>query len=219
MVLPAALLEACGSTATPQQVQSLLGLPVKPVSLDARQARAVRAVVGRLIPSDATGPGAEEAMVWRYIDLALSRDLKQLKPLYTANLAALDALAVKRHGRAFAALAAGRQDAILRDLEAGRADGFTPDAATFFATVLEHTREGMFGDPYWGGNAGFAGWDLIGFPGLNMVTPQAYTELGARPPLPHRSVTQFNGMFMVTLPTGRHLGPSAAMAAKDMGGM
>ncbi|MFN7984287.1 MAG: gluconate 2-dehydrogenase subunit 3 family protein [Vicinamibacterales bacterium] len=40
-----------------------------------------------------------------------------------------------------------------------------------FTLVLNHTRQGMFGDPYYGGNANFAGWDLIGYPGIRtMVT-------------------------------------------------
>ena len=28
-----------------------------------------------------------------------------------------------------------------------------------------HTMEGMFADPIYGGNKGFAGWRLVGFPG------------------------------------------------------
>ena len=41
----------------------------------------------------------------------------------------------------------------------------------FFATVLNHTHQGTFGDPYYGGNANFIGWDLIGYPGIRtMVT-------------------------------------------------
>ena len=39
------------------------------------------------------------------------------------------------------------------------------DPGGFFATLLEYTRQGMFADPIHGGNAGFAGWDLIGYPG------------------------------------------------------
>jgi gluconate 2-dehydrogenase gamma chain len=29
-------------------------------------------------------------------------------------------------------------------------------------------REGIFGDPMYGGNAGKAGWELIGFPGVKL---------------------------------------------------
>ena len=31
--------------------------------------------------------------------------------------------------------------------------------------VRTHTLQGTFGDPYYGGNANFVGWDLIGYPG------------------------------------------------------
>jgi hypothetical protein len=31
------------------------------------------------------------------------------------------------------------------------------------------TLEGTFGDPYYGGNKGFAGWDLIRYPGARLV--------------------------------------------------
>lgn len=32
--------------------------------------------------------------------------------------------------------------------------------------LLNHTRQGMFGDPYYGGNANLVGWELIGYPGV-----------------------------------------------------
>jgi hypothetical protein len=32
--------------------------------------------------------------------------------------------------------------------------------------VRTHTLQGTFGDPYYGGNANFVGWDLIGYPGI-----------------------------------------------------
>ncbi len=37
--------------------------------------------------------------------------------------------------------------------------------------MLNHTHQGTFGDPYYGGNANFIGWDLIRYPGVRtMVT-------------------------------------------------
>jgi gluconate 2-dehydrogenase gamma chain len=35
----------------------------------------------------------------------------------------------------------------------------------FFAIVREHTIQGMFCDPLYGGNRGRVGWRLVGFPG------------------------------------------------------
>ena len=63
------------------------------------------------------------------------------------------------------------QDSVLIDVETGAATGFTGSSAAFFALVLNHTHQGTFGDPYYGGNANFIGWDLIGYPGIRtMVT-------------------------------------------------
>ena len=39
--------------------------------------------------------------------------------------------------------------------------------------VLNHTRQGTFGDPYYGGNANFVGWDLIGYPGVRTTVSAA----------------------------------------------
>ena len=49
--------------------------------------------------------------------------------------------------------------------------------------------EGMFGDPYYGGNHDFVGWDLLGYPGVRTaVTPAAQQRLEANELQPnHRS--------------------------------
>lgn len=166
------------------------------------QLAAVQAILERLIPSDANGPGAKEAKVWRYIDRSLAGDYSELKSLYAANLAALDAYATSQYGSAFAALDGSQQDAILTALEAGTPSGFEPTAAGFFGLVREHALEGMFGDPYHGGNADFAGWNLIEFPGILDVNPAAYQEVGVAIPLANRSVAQFDGMFELQMGGG-----------------
>jgi hypothetical protein len=37
--------------------------------------------------------------------------------------------------------------------------------AGFFNLIRTHTIQGTFSDPFYGGNANFVGWDLIGYPG------------------------------------------------------
>jgi gluconate 2-dehydrogenase gamma chain len=54
---------------------------------------------------------------------------------------------------------------VLTDMENNVATGFVPNAAAFFNLVRAHTIQGTFCGPYYGGNANFVGWDLIGFPG------------------------------------------------------
>ena len=49
-----------------------------------------------------------------------------------------------------------------------RPTGFAPSSSAFFEAVREHTLQGMFGDPYYGGNIGSGGWTLIGFPGVRL---------------------------------------------------
>ena len=138
-------------------------------NLSAAEARTLEAIVARLIPSDARSPGALEAGAARYIDRALGDALAASRGAYTAGLAALDAHARGAAGKPFADLAADRQDALLRDLEQNVAKGFTPSASAFFELVLEHTLEGTFSDPHYGGNRDFVGWELIGYPGLRLA--------------------------------------------------
>lgn len=140
-------------------------------NLTATEADLLEAIVARLIPSDATGPGASEARAAHYIDRALGGALASSRPAYTSGLAALDRYARSSRGKAFTELSATDQDSVLIDVETGAATGFTGSSAQFFALVLNHTHQGTFGDPYYGGNANFVGWDLIGYPGVRtMVT-------------------------------------------------
>src|SRR5262249_31711701 len=131
-------------------------------TLTAAEADTLEAIVARLIPSDANGPGATEARAAHYIDRALTGPLRGARGAYAAGLAALDAYAQSSKGAAFAKLSAVDQDAVLTDVEKNVATGFSPNAATFFNLVRTHTIQGTFCDPYYGGNADFVGWDLIG---------------------------------------------------------
>jgi hypothetical protein len=54
-------------------------------------------------------------------------------------------------------------------MEKNEVSGFRPDSRTFFNRIRQLTLEGMFGDPWYGGNRGFAGWDLIRYPGPRMA--------------------------------------------------
>jgi gluconate 2-dehydrogenase gamma chain len=157
-------------------------------ALSPGEATTIGAVCERLIPSDATGPGAREANVIRYIDWALAGDLAAFRPAYVAAARAIDVYADLRFAAPFAKLTPERQDSILRDLEKNtlnktqdpsvtREAGagtpgtpeFTPNAAAVFEMIRTHTLQGMFGDPSYGGNTNFVGWRLVRFPGPRLV--------------------------------------------------
>ena len=149
-------------------------------NLTAAEAATLEAFVARLIPSDSNGPGALEAGAARYLDGALGNALAAQRPAYAAGLAALDAYARSRGGASFATLPPARQDELIGDLEALRAPGFTPSSAAFFELVLGHTLEGTFGDPHYGGNQDFIGWELIGYPGLRLAVTAEQQRMDAK---------------------------------------
>jgi gluconate 2-dehydrogenase gamma chain len=126
----------------------------------------VTAFAERLMPGAPGKPGARDAGVLNYIDLALSGAYSDLQDFYRRGLASLDAYCRKTHDASFVKLNAAKQDEVIAALEQGKDTGFTwPSAQAFFNTVRTHTMEGMFADPVYGGNKDFAGWRLVGFPG------------------------------------------------------
>ena len=154
-------------------------------------------------PAEAGHPGAREAGVTGYIDamLAALGDLDDAAPLifaggpwssrhtsgpdlmarfvtldpvariawrrrlagwqqqYRAGIATLDKLA----GGDFAAAGHTKQDKILA----------SSSVSTFMALLYEHTIEGLYSAPEYGGNRGLAGWKDIAFPGD--IQPRGYT--------------------------------------------
>lgn len=150
----------------------------------------ITAAVARLIPSDATGPGALEAGVPEFIDRQMDQVFghgalwymqgpfvesapefgyqAKLPPrdVYRAGIAAVDAHC-RAHfgGKTFAQLDAGQQDTLLKALESVALTLETLSSKTFFGFLLQNTKEGYLSDPMHGGNKDAAAWRMIGFPG------------------------------------------------------
>lgn len=156
--------------------------------LNTSELRSLEAMVARIIPSGADGPGALEAGCARYIESALADAYKSLQGAYRAGLAALESRAISSGQKSFTELAATEQDKILSDFEKNIAIGDYTASAPFFEMVRHHTFEGMFGDPSYGGNANFAGWDLIGYPGPRMRVPAELQNMDAKIPRSRFSV-------------------------------
>jgi gluconate 2-dehydrogenase gamma chain len=147
------------------------------LALSDAQLRLLAAFVDRLIPKDELGPSASESGVPEYINRALGDYLAGEKPAFIEGLEATDALARRSEDRAFVDLTPDRQDALLMLMDNGSAAGF-PNARAFFNRARRLTMEGMFGDPYYGGNKNFAGWDLIRYPGPRLATSQDDQKMG-----------------------------------------
>ena len=68
------------------------------------------------------------------------------------------------------------------------------EAPTFRANASATAVQGTFSDPFYGGNANFIGWDLIGYPGAR-TTVAANLQLMDRKPEPSRKSAYDYGMF------------------------
>jgi gluconate 2-dehydrogenase gamma chain len=140
-------------------------------------AATVAAFAERLMPGAPGNPGASDADVLNYIDLALAGAYADQQDFYRRGLAQLDAYCRAAQGKPFVRLSAAHQDEVITALEQGKASGFSwPSPQAFFNTLRTHTMEGMFADPVYGGNKDFAGWRLVGFPGAQPVFTKADME-------------------------------------------
>ena len=158
--------------------------PLSGSPLTQKQLRTLRAAVARIVPAE--GPGdwsAADVGADQYI-LALlsgtdriyaggpvrarfalfqrlsrvkrigwSKEIRRLRTLYSDGLAELDALA----GGDFAATLTTLQDVILTALDDTGSD--------FFAALYNHTLEGVYAHPVYGGNYGYRAWQTLGYAG------------------------------------------------------
>ena len=177
---------------TRAQAQAALGEVF--ISLTAPEAETLRAIIARIIPADENGPGALEARADRFIDRALAGTLKAQKPAYNSGLAAVSAYAQSSKGSPFAKLSPADQDAVLTDMQQNRASGFTGGSGQFFNLLRTHTIQGTFSDPFYGGNANFIGWDLIGYPGARVVVSAELQRMNVKPESSRKSAYDY-GMF------------------------
>ena len=150
--------------------------------LTAEEADLLEAIADQLIPSDDLGPGAVAAGAVVYIDRALGGALSESRDAYRAGLSAFDRYCRASRGAPFRELPHVDQVSALIDVETGAATGartgFAGSSAAFFNMVRGHVLQGTFGDPYYGGNRDYVGWDLIEYPGVRTaVWPRLQTQL------------------------------------------
>lgn len=155
-------------------------------ALTPAQMKILEAFIERLIPHDQLGPSAAEAGAQNYIDRALAGPNAGEKQSFADGLAAMDAFARSSQGAAFADLAPEKRDALIAAMERGTAAGFA-NAQQFFMRARRLTLEGMFGDPFHGGNRNFAGWDLIRYPGTRLAVSPEEQRMDKLPSPNHRS--------------------------------
>jgi gluconate 2-dehydrogenase gamma chain len=152
--------------------------------LNRTEALMVTAFTSEFIPSEEGSPGAAEAGVTTYIDRALAGFMRDLQPVYRRGLAALADLASERFGTTFAGATGEQRQQLMAELDDLGRSKPADFMGQFFRIVREHTIQGFFGDPVYGGNRDTVGWKLVGFPGAQW----GYTPEQMRPGVDSRTI-------------------------------
>ena len=162
--VPVSAIRSAAQTPAPQRIFS------------PEQKRTLEAFLERLCPKDELGPGAVEIGAQDYIEVQLGDYLAPEKQMFLEGLAAVDTYARSSQGSGLAELSPEKQDLVLTDIDSGKAPQNT---RAFFNRARRLMLEGMFGDPHYGGNKNFAGWDLIRYPGPRLATSADMQKMGA----------------------------------------
>ncbi len=173
---------------TPTALAAAAPVAVPQRFLNEPERRFLESAVDRLIPPDERWPGAVDAGVVNYIDLQLAGpwgkgDLiyrhgpfrngsasqgYQLEytpaQLFRQSIDAINA-SFSPQGTTFSQFSSAEQDAYLAKLENGEFDLDGVPSDIFFDFLWQHTQEGFFADPMYGGNKNMVGWKMLGFPG------------------------------------------------------
>lgn len=112
--------------------------------------------------------------------------------IYRLGIAEANNFARKRHNAPFNKVSAAQQDALLEQMESGKAEFEKLPSNVFFAALLQNTREGFFSDPVHGGNQRLTGWKLIGFPGAR-ADFMDWVERNEKYPFPPVSISGERG--------------------------
>ncbi len=178
------------------------------------EARAVEALVDRIIPPDPQTPGGKDAGCAVFIDRQLAgpygrseghyvqppflHGTKQQGPqsqngpaaTYREALAALDTYCQTKHqGKRFSDLADQEKDDLLKGIEDEKIKLEGVDGKSFFTHLVKDVKEGFFADPIYGGNRDMVGWKMIGFPGARYNYLDWVERHNERFPLPPVSIT------------------------------
>ena len=148
-------------------------------TLTAAEAEVLEAICDCLIPSDEHGPGAKEARAAHYIDRSLASHNMDARSHYLCSLTAINEYAQKQHSAQFVDLPRQQQESLIQALQDDEVPGCSPGSSSFFSLLRNHTIDGTFSDPYYGGNRDFVGWDMLQYPGVKLSASETDVRQGA----------------------------------------
>lgn len=147
--------------------------------LEEFELRTLGAVLDCLHPADELGPGAVELGALDYVSRTVAAGADRFLGVYRRLLAELDAAARAAGASSYDALDQPRRVELLETLTQ---DGADTAVAIGVAVAIEHTYQGLFGDPAYGANRGGEGWRLVGYPGPRTEVRAEHQRLDVRLP-------------------------------------
>lgn len=149
-----------------------------------KEALIINALTGEFLPSEEGSPGAAEAGVTTYIDRSLAGFMRDLQSVYRRGFVALADLTSELFGISFVEATGDQRAQLMGEMAQLGVDHPEKFLGQFFRIVREHTIQGFFGDPAYGGNRDTVGWKLVGFPGAQW----GYTDEQMQPGVDSRSI-------------------------------
>jgi gluconate 2-dehydrogenase gamma chain len=187
------------------------------LTLTPTEAAFMSAMADTIIPADELSPSGTECGVVVYVDRQLagaygagakmyrSGPFLRGKPeqgyqlaltpreYFAAGIAAANDWSRKTYGKEFDRLSVADRDAMMKQMDDGKAQFEHFSAKGFLDRVLSIVMEGFFSDPMYGGNRNKVSWQMLGFPGL----PATYADkvnsyYNKRYVAPPRSIADFS---------------------------
>jgi gluconate 2-dehydrogenase gamma chain len=129
------------------------------------EALALEAMCEQIFPKD-DFPGAKELGVSEFLTQTLLNSHPDWMVVYRSGLQALQSTSRAAHGRPFEKLGFDEQMKTLSMMEEGKLPGPGWDRVSprdFFQLVRDHTLQGVYSHPRYGGNKGKGAWKMIGY--------------------------------------------------------
>ncbi len=132
---------------------------------DEQDRRFLEGLCEQIFPRD-DFPGAIELGVPDFIERCLEAGHPDWKAIYRAGFRSTDLSARSVFGRGFLEISFDEQTQILVRMENSQlpeAHWKDVTASNFFRMIRDHTMQGAYSHPKYGGNRGKAAWDMIGY--------------------------------------------------------
>ena len=132
---------------------------------DDTERRLLGSLCEQIFPKDEF-PGAIELGVPGFIERCLREGHADWTGIYRAGFHSTDASSRSVYGKRFLELSFDEQTRLLEQMQTGdlpKADWLSVAAKDFFRMIRDHTLQGAYSHPKYGGNRNKAAWDMIGY--------------------------------------------------------